>query len=233
MQILKQLNSKLIFLFLLSIVLSIYLTAQSAFALATLKLYDGSTTILVEDGSSKDTNPATGAITYNDTYGDFSFASVLVSTGITYPVAGTIDYPIVHLDSVTVSGAGTLDVWFSEVGFGPTGFAPFQSDIGGIAGDSVSGWTYVDGGNTLFGTSTSLSTFGPYTGSFSGTDTTFFNPTEPYSLTTLATITHTSAGQVTSLNLQAAVVPEPVSSTLFIIGGVTLGFRRFRKKFKK
>jgi hypothetical protein len=29
------------------------------------------------------------------------------------------------------------------------------------------------------------------------------------------------------------VVPEPVSSTLFIIGGAALGFRRLRKKFKK
>lgn len=27
-----------------------------------------------------------------------------------------------------------------------------------------------------------------------------------------------------------SVVPEPVSSTLFIIGGVTLGFRRFWKR---
>jgi hypothetical protein len=29
------------------------------------------------------------------------------------------------------------------------------------------------------------------------------------------------------------IIPEPVSSTLFIVGGATLGFRRFRKKFKK
>jgi hypothetical protein len=31
----------------------------------------------------------------------------------------------------------------------------------------------------------------------------------------------------------AAVAPEPVSSALFIIGGATLGFRRFRKKLVK
>ena len=29
------------------------------------------------------------------------------------------------------------------------------------------------------------------------------------------------------------VVPEPISSTLFIVGGATLGFRHYRKKFKK
>jgi hypothetical protein len=29
------------------------------------------------------------------------------------------------------------------------------------------------------------------------------------------------------------IVPEPISSTLFVFGGGTLGFRHFRKKFKK
>ena len=35
------------------------------------------------------------------------------------------------------------------------------------------------------------------------------------------------------LELYTSVVPEPVSSTLFIIGGAALGFRHFRKKFKQ
>ena len=45
-----------------------------------------------------------------------------------------------------------------------------------------------------------------------------------YSLTDIRTSWSASA---------VSVVPEPISSTLFIVGGVTLGFRRFRKKFKK
>ena len=33
--------------------------------------------------------------------------------------------------------------------------------------------------------------------------------------------------------LQVSVAPEPISSTLFVIGAATMGFRRFRKQFKK
>lgn len=34
-------------------------------------------------------------------------------------------------------------------------------------------------------------------------------------------------------NVTVTVVPEPISSTLFIVGGATLGLRQFRKKFWK
>ncbi len=40
-------------------------------------------------------------------------------------------------------------------------------------------------------------------------------------------------GRADFSSVQFSVVPEPISTTLFIVGGATLGFRRFRKKFKK
>ncbi len=58
----------------------------------------------------------------------------------------------------------------------------------------------------------------------SGTGTGFF---------TDSGFTAMSSVAINGTGSDVVVTPEPVSSALFLVGGATLGFRRFRKKFKK
>jgi hypothetical protein len=44
---------------------------------------------------------------------------------------------------------------------------------------------------------------------------------------------HNSENQGSTSAWSAPVVPEPVSSTLFIVGSITLGFTRFKRRFEK
>ena len=200
---------------------------QTANATATLRLQDVNGYLDIVDGGIYDSNTTAGVVTYSG--GFDSIWTVNVTTGITYPVLGSLSYPELDLNSVNVSSSagGTLDIYFSETGFGTTG----NTQIGGVTGGTVTGYTYLDNGNNLFGTTTLLGTLGPNTNSFSGTTTTSLDPSDPYSLTNKATITH-SGSDVTSFNLTTVVVPEPVSYTLFVVGGALLGFMRFRKTKK-
>lgn len=64
---------------------------------------------------------------------------------------------------------------------------------------------------------------------YSGTTNAYGLTNSNYSITQEAIITHTAGGQNSSFNYVVNVVPEPISSTLFLVGAATLGFRRFRK----
>ncbi len=62
-----------------------------------------------------------------------------------------------------------------------------------------------------------------------------YNGTSTEQFTISSNISNTSDGfeiYFLSSAYTAAVVPEPISSTLFIVGGAILGFRSFRNKFK-
>lgn len=77
---------------------------------------------------------------------------------------------------------------------------------------TIDSWTIGSGGKTL--------------------DVFFYgDPVAPGSTLNLKVWTdNTSNQQNFAVGFYPTVVPEPVSSTLFIVGAVTLGFRRFRKK---
>lgn len=179
-----------------------------------------------------------GTLSFSGTIGGFAFT---VAVGDTYPAFGAFDEPSMHLNIFVSGGPGILKVSFTATDFelNPDTVPNFVAfgNVGGAAGASASVLTeyYTDTTNAEFGTETLIGTGGPFgPGAFSTTvGPTDFPSTNPFSMTIVGTITHTSA-TTTSLdtNLYAAV-PEPTSMAILGLGGLLAGCGVARRKRKQ
>jgi hypothetical protein len=207
------------------LVAGLAVAASPASAIPTLQLFDGTTTITCADGALCDLNPAAGAVTYLGPIGDWYIS---VATGLTLPVLGSVSEPHLDLSSVDVSSTGpaTLQILFSEVGFGPVA-AGMRADIGGTAAGTVSYKSYWD--TVLFGTTSLLTSLDFATSPFSGSATSAAIPASPFSLTEEVLITHAGQG-VTSFDAELQTIPEPGTLVLLALGllGAARACRRRR-----
>jgi hypothetical protein len=207
----------------------------SAHAMPAMQLSDGTTTILIVDEGPGDALPGIiGGVGYMGSVGAFNLN---VTSGFVTPFIGTYNLPMLNLNSVGVSssgGGGTLTIMFTQTGFEPISGSLFETKVGGTNHGTVSFSTYVDSTNTAFGTGTLIGNLGAAgVGAFSGSTSSIFTPSDPFSVTAVATVTHGSGKKASSFGLSVNVAPEPISYALFIIGGVILGGRHFLIKKKQ
>lgn len=198
----------------------------------TVYLDDGmGNTVTCADGAACDSSTVAGVVSYTGAVGAWN---TTVTTGISYPSIGASSQPRLHLNNVSVSGgSGTLTIKASDTGYtAPTGSFDggwyLSSNLAGSGAfdfymdtNNVNGSTSGAGVNHLGG----ISGVNPgVTGSGGAVIGGIVNP---FSLTIVAQITHTSGFQVSSFD---ADIPEPSILGLAGLGMIGLGAVGLRRR---
>jgi hypothetical protein len=202
---------------------SLFLCAVSIEAELQIQLTDGvSTPVVVADGSGADLNTDAGVISWIGSIGVWNLNFTTGTSG------GNARYPTLDLNTLnaTSTGNGTLNVFLSESDLGPSS-GRVEVSVGGTTGGSVTFATYADPGNALFAANSlhqlTAQAFGGV--GFSGVAGSTLDLPSPYSLTEVATITHSDKNLTTSLEGIISVVPDHNATVLLMgIGLISLVF---------
>lgn len=200
---------------------------NAADAVPILKLSDGTTHVSVTDNLAGDIDPAAGAMTYLGPVGLFN---ANVTTGWTF--MGSAAIPRLDLNSINFSGgAGTLTISLEEDGYaGLYNPGGFLTEIGGTTTGTVSVSSYIKESGAA--TWTLIDTLGDFSGPFSGSAQSAWDPGEPYSLKITTVITHDDSGVPSSFNANLTSVPEPGTLIMLGTGLAGLFYVRHKKIFK-
>jgi hypothetical protein len=236
---------KLLSAMLIVLMVAVVAFPSAALAITTLWISDGSTTLTIVDGSAQDSNPATGWITYIGPVG--SSWTFNVTTGVTKPFINNGPYrAAIDVNSIdsTAGGAGTLTIMLNDQDFSlatlpgimPNSEARMQ--IGGTMGPgTITYQAYFSNANSSIPplSGTLIDTLGAYrTGAFSGSAIKYVTASNPFSLTEVLEINHTSSG-LTSFNAALDMFPIPLPASVLLLGtGLVglglLGWKRSRKE---
>ena len=205
------------------------LVAAGVLGLASAPSAHGVPTLSISDGLGHTLNLSSslGGFTYTGTLGNFSLN---ITSGV---ATGDALLPGLNFSA---TGTGILTISLSNTSFG-TLAGSISSQISGQT-SGISGFaTFADAGNRLFGTSTLLSTGGPFRGAFSRNASATYPVPGPFSLTERIVIVQSVFGTTSFGTLvRDPVVVGPVvtvpdaGATALLLGLALLGIGLARRK---
>jgi len=195
--------------------LALALSAQMAFATATLRLTNGASTVTVTDNGVGDLDGATGQVIFSGAVGVWN---INITSGLsTGP--GVVEMDLGSIDA-TASGPSTLVIEWSDQSFNLPS-PSFHLDASGtlLSGSGtakIDAW--FDNGNSIFGHGGYIAGLGPFSTSYSSAIDGGGPGVPLYSMTEQVTLTAAAGGVKWSTDTGLTTVPEP--GAVMLLGSV-------------